>query len=91
MNNDNNSKQVTIYVPVVPEKIGELYIKILVKFEEEIALKDIEVQKYFMRLLVDESVEFDIKERLIQKVNTVIEDIKVIGNNDVQDLLFKYK
>ena len=66
MNNDNNSKQVTIYVPVVPKKIGELYIKILVKFEEEIALKDIEVQKYFMRLLVDESVEFDIKEQIIK-------------------------
>ena len=49
-----------------------------------------ELQSY-VSLLNNNSVELDIKEQLIQKVNTVVEDIKIIENNDVRDLLFKYK
>ena len=49
-----------------------------------------ELQSY-VSLLNNSSVEFDMKEQLIQKVNTIIVDIKQIENNDVRDLLFKYK
>ena len=49
-----------------------------------------ELQSY-VSLLNNNSVELDIKEQLIQKVNTVVEDIKIIENNDVRDLLFKHK
>lgn len=49
-----------------------------------------EMQSY-VSLLNNNSVELDIKEQLIQKVNTVVEDIKIIENNDVRDLLFKHK
>ena len=61
----------------------DVYLKIDKNVNEEL--------QSYVSLLNNSSVEFDIKERLIQKVNTVIEDIKVIENNDVQDLLFKYK
>lgn len=49
-----------------------------------------ELQSY-VSLLNNNSVELNIKEQLIQKVNTVVEDIKIIENNDVRDLLFKHK
>lgn len=61
----------------------DVYLKIDKNVNEEL--------QSYVSLLNNSSVEFDIKERLIQKVNTVIEDIKVIENNDIQDLLFKYK
>lgn len=66
INNPEHVNNVTIYLPVIPKKVGELYIKILCKFEEEAAFKDNEVKKYFLRLKVNESVEFDIKEKIMK-------------------------
>ena len=66
INHPEHVNNVTIYLPVIPKKVGELYIKILCKFEEEAAFKDNEVKKYFLRLKVNESVEFDIKEKIMK-------------------------
>lgn len=61
----------------------DVYLKIDKNVNEEL--------QSYVSLLNNSSVEFDIKEQLIQKVNTIIDDIKQIENNDVRDLLFKYK
>lgn len=61
----------------------DVYLKIDKNVNEEL--------QSYVSLLNNNSVELDIKEQLIQKVNTVVEDIKIIENNDVRDLLFKHK
>lgn len=61
----------------------DVYLKIDKNVNEEL--------QSYVSLLNNNSVEFDIKEQLIQKVKTIIDDIKLIENNDVRDLLFKHK
>ncbi len=67
--------------------INAYLFDVYLKFDKNV---NEELQSY-VSLLNNNSVEFDIKEQLIQKVKTIIDDIKLIENNDVRDLLFKHK
>ena len=63
--------------------LANVYLKIEKNVKEE-------MQSYIY-LLNNPSIQLDIKEQLIQKVNTIIDDIKLIESNDVRDFLFKYR
>ena len=60
----NSRNEVTIYVPIIPLKTGEIYIKILFKFEEERGYIDHEIRRFLVKLNVKDSVIFNIKETL---------------------------
>jgi len=62
--NEENNNEITIYVPILPTKIGEIYVKILFKFEEERPLEDHEVRRFNIKLNVSESVIFNINENI---------------------------
>ena len=59
--NENHNTEI-IYIPVIPICLGELYIKIIVKFEDEIRIKPIEIKKAIIQINVKESISFEIKE-----------------------------
>ena len=61
----------------------DVYLKIDKNVNEEI--------QSYISLLNNASIQPEIKEQLVQKVNTIIDDIKLIENDDVRDLLFKHK
>lgn len=61
----------------------DVYLKIETNVEEE-------MQSY-VTLINNPTIQPDITEQLVQRVNTVIDDIRQIKNNDVRDLLFKYR
>ena len=58
----NSSGNNTYYYPLIPQKEGIFYLKILIKFEER---KNIEVFRYLRTLSVLSSLKIDIKENLL--------------------------
>ena len=60
----NINNEVNIYVPIIPLKPGEIYIKILFKFEEERGYIDHEIRRFLVKLSVKDSIVFNIKENL---------------------------
>ena len=62
--NGNNEK--TIYVPLLPRKKTEIFLKILFKFEEDKTYMDNEVQRFLIRIKVKDSFNFMLKERINQ-------------------------
>lgn len=67
--------------------INEYLVDVYLKIEKNV---NEEMQSY-ISLLNNPSIQPDIKEQLIQKVNTIINDIKLIDNDNVRDFLFKHK
>jgi hypothetical protein len=71
----------TIYVPIIPKQEGVMFIKMLIKFEEDIPFKDNEVKRYIIKLTVNKSIEFDIEERLLKYTSNE-------NNSDIKNTLF---
>ena len=63
-NNGNNER--TIYVPLLPRKKAEIFLKVLFKFEEDKTYNDNEVQRFLIRIKVKDSFNFVLKERINQ-------------------------
>ena len=68
---------------LINEYITNLYLNIENNTKEEL--------ETYVVLLNNASIKINLKEKLIQKVETSVEDIKTIKENDVRDLLFKFK
>ena len=81
LSNHNKQNAITVYVPIVPKKQGEMYVKILIKFEEDTPFKDNEVKRYIIKLNINKSIVFDIDERLLKYTSNE-------HNSDIKNMLF---
>ena len=80
----NNEK--TIYVPLLPRKKAEIFLKILFKFEEDKTYMDNEVQRFMIRIKVKDSFNFVLKESINQFLPSLtqfqLNSICTIKNNN---------
>ena len=83
----NNEK--TIYVPLLPRKKAEIFLKILFKFEEDKTYMDNEVQRFLIRIKVKDSFNFVFKESINQFLPSLtqfqLNSICTIKNNSFLD------
>ena len=81
----NNEK--TIYVPLLPRKKAEIFLKILFKFEEDKTYMDNEVQRFLIRIKVKDSFNFVLKESINQFLPSLtqfqLNSICTIKNNSL--------
>ena len=84
--NEKNNNEKKIYVPLIPKKIGEIYIKIVFKFEEDKTYIDHEIQRFLIKLNVKDSFGIDIKETInkyqTDNIDFLFENIYTIDNNN---------
>ena len=75
----------TIYVPLLPKKKGDIFLKILFKFEEDKTYIDNEVQRFLVKIKVKDSFNFIFKESINQFLPTMtqfqLNSICTIKNN----------
>ena len=83
----NNEK--TIYVPLLPRKKAEIFLKILFKFEEDKTYMDNEVQRFLIKIKVKDSFNFVFKESINQFLPSLtqfqLNAICTIKNNSFLD------
>ena len=83
----NNEK--TIYVPLLPRKRGDIFLKILFKFEEDKTYIDNEVQRFLIKIKVKDSFNFIFKESINQFLPSMtqfqLNSICTIKNNCLLD------
>ena len=83
----NNEK--TIYVPLLPRKKGDIFLKILFKFEEDKTYIDNEVLRFLVKIKVKDSFNFLFKESINQFLPTMtqfqLNSICTIKNNCLLD------
>ena len=81
----NNER--TIYVPLLPRKKAEIFLKILFKFEEDKTYMDNEVQRFLVRIKVKDSFNFVLKESINQFLPSLtqfqLNSICTIKNNSL--------
>ena len=81
--NGNNEK--TIYVALLPRKRGDIFLKILFKFEEDKTYIDNEVQRFLVKIKVKDSFNFIFKESINQFLSNMtqfqLNSICTIKNN----------
>ena len=58
---DKNNEKI-IYIPIIPKKIGKIFIKIVFKFEEDKTYIDHEIQRFLLILDVQDSFNIKFKE-----------------------------
>ena len=51
-----------VLIPFIPLTLGELFIKIIIKFEDEIRVKPVEIERAIIKINVKESISFELKE-----------------------------
>ena len=51
-----------IFIPIIPMSTGKLYLKIIIKFITDLRQKTIQVKRYLIKLIVRESISFEVKE-----------------------------
>ena len=51
-----------IFIPIIPMTTGKLYLKIIIKFITDLRQKTIQVKRYLIKLIVRESISFEVKE-----------------------------
>ena len=85
--NSNNEK--IIYVPLLPRKRGDIFLKILFKFEEDKTYIDNEVQRFLVKIKVKDSFNFIFKESINQLLPSItqfqLNSICTIKNNCLLD------
>ena len=52
-----------ILIPFIPLSLGDIYIKIIIKFEDEIRVKPVEIKRDIIKINVKESISFELKEK----------------------------
>ena len=85
---DGKNEQ-TIYVPLLPRKRGDTFLKILFKFEEDKTYVDNEVQRFLVKIKVKDSFNFVFKENINQFLSSMtqfqLNSICTIKNNSLLD------
>ena len=88
IDNDKNKEKI-IYVPLIPRKRGDIFLKILFKYEEEKIYIDNEVQRFLIKLKIKESFNFNINESITQflpsKIQFQLNSKCIINNNSALD------
>ena len=51
-----------ILIPFIPLSLGDIFIKIIIKFEDEIRVKPVEIKRHIIKINVKESISFELKE-----------------------------
>ena len=51
-----------VLIPFIPLTLGEIYIKVIIKFEDEIRVKPVEIERAIIKINVKESISFELKE-----------------------------
>ena len=76
MGNDktDGKNEQTIYVPLLPRKRGDIFLKILFKFEEDKTYVDNEVQRFLVKIKVKDSFNFVFKENINQFLPSMTHD-----------------
>jgi hypothetical protein len=59
-------------VPICPQREGEIFLKVLLKFEEESKFKEIEIKRYVVKFNVKPSIKFNLKEEILYNEATSI-------------------
>ena len=61
--NRNHNNEI-ILIPFIPLSLGDnIFIKIIIKFEDEIRVKPVEIKRAIIRINVKESISFELKEK----------------------------
>ena len=97
------NRENTVYIPLIPQVNGIIYIKVLIKFEDELKSKPIEIKRYIIKLNVSSSLtlfaeekitNFDNKNNEFQKIylstllSASIEDDSEISDLEMKNILF---
>ena len=51
-----------VFIPFIPLEIGDIYIQIIIKFEDEIRVKPVEIRRAIIKINVKDSISFEVKE-----------------------------
>ena len=85
----DGKNEVTIYVPLLPRKKGDIFLKILFKFEEDKTYIDNEVLRFLIKIKVKDSFNFIFKESINQFLPSMtqfqLNSICTIKNNCLLD------
>ena len=97
---ENKDNEKIIYVPLIPKKEGQIFLKVLFKFEEERTMNDYEIQRFIIAINVKNSFCFNIKEIVHKYISDSIHaDLDVIcninktekGDFDLEELIINPK
>ena len=75
-------------IPFIPIELGEVYIKIIIKFEDEIRVKPVEIRRAIIKINIKESIHFEIREIYNNYLNNIgiKNDLKIINNERLNKL-----
>jgi hypothetical protein len=75
-------------IPFIPIELGEVYIKIIIKFEDEIRVKPVEIRRAIIKINIKESIHFEIREIYNNYLNNIDikNDLKIINNERLNKL-----
>jgi len=76
-------------IPFIPLELGELYIKFIFKFEDEIRVKPVEIRRAIIKINIKESISFNLKEIYNYYISNcdIKTDIKIIDNEHLSKLI----
>ena len=86
-----------IFVPIFPQITGEIFIKIVIKFEDELKYKNIEIKRFLVKLNVKPSFEFKIEKEIVNydninnELNKIIFNLILNGKNKNENFYLKFE
>ena len=82
-----------VLIPFIPLSLGEIFIKIIIKFEDEIRVKPVEIKRSIIKINVKESISFDFKEICsnfsINKNKNIFDSYDILNFNIKTDVRIK--
>ena len=84
--NRNHNNEV-ILIPFIPLSLGDIFIKIIIKFEDEIRVKPVEIKRAIIKINVKESISFEFKE--ICKNYTINKNEDIYNSYDILNFNIK--
>ena len=93
----DEENKIMIFVPIFPQIIGEIFIKIVIKFEDELKYKNIEIKRFLIKLNVKPSFEFNIEKEIVNydnidnELNKIIFNLILNGKNKNENFYLKFE
>ena len=78
--NPKHNNEIILF-PFIPLEIGEIYIKIIVKIEDEIRVKPVEIKRAIIKINVKDSISFELKE--ICRNFSINDNKNIYNSNDI--------
>ena len=75
-------------IPFIPLELGEVYIKIIIKFEDEIRVKPVEIRRAIIKINIKESISFELKETYNEYIVNfdIKNDLRIINRDTLEKL-----